>query len=143
MQLIIIHQTGEWRKGRTGALKEGSDVQRELSAKTEAGVRVYSHSQPGPLLMAPFSWPTPVPSALELLFPPCLALMGAEWSPRYSYLHHRMTWFQVKSVASCGPTMSYTMQLVMRDSSSFSRLRTSVGRNQPCHLCDPPTPFQN
>lgn len=144
MQLcIIINQTGEWRKGRMGALKEGSDVQRELSAKTEAGILVYGHSQPGPLLMAPFSWPTPVPSASGFLFPPRLVLMGAEWSPRYSYLHHRMTWFQVKSVASCGLTMSYNMQLVMAGSSSFSRLRTSVGRNQPCHLCDPPTPFQN
>lgn len=122
MQLIITNQTGEWRKGRTGALKEDSDVQRELSAKTEAGIQVCGRSQPGPLLMAPFSWPTPVPSAPGLLFPPRLALMGAEWSPRCSYLHHRMTWFQVKSVASSGLTTSYTTQLVMREPSSFSRL---------------------
>ena len=78
-------------------------------------------------------------SAPGLLFPSYLALMGGRWSPGYPCHHHRITWFQVKSMASyppsCGLTMTCTTFCIISDVRNFLLLQTeSFYRRKPALL---------
>lgn len=58
-------------------------------------------------------------SSPRLLFSSHLALMECRYSPRYPCLYHRITWFQIKSMApnfsSCGLTMAFTTFRTIND----------------------------
>lgn len=67
-----------------------------------------------------------------------LPLMGGRWYPGYPSLH-RITWFQLKSVASyppsCGLTMTYTTFCIISDVRTFLLLQTeSFCRRKPTLL---------
>lgn len=88
-------------------------------------------------------------SSPRLSFSFHLALMECRYSPWYPCLYHRITWFQIKSMApnfsSCGLTMAFTTFCTINNLRIFPFLQTEsilrVGGCQSYQLCDPLGPI--